>query len=165
MEGPAAFDGGRGVKSGLLAFGALIWAAPALAQDPLAPLPTTPIAGPSNPSVAVQLPAVQPAPPPARVARARGDGRGVFDAIDSGNGAAARAGIATLPRSVLTPLARAELFTAKNSPVVDLGSIQVRYRARPVQGEALADQLRSALEPLVKANDAVGAETLLMQYG
>ena len=38
MAGPAASHGGRNLKAGLLAFGALIWAAPVLAQDPLAPL-------------------------------------------------------------------------------------------------------------------------------
>ena len=52
------------------------------------------------------------------------DWRGVFDAIDAGNWAAAQAGIADLPRGVLTPVAKAELYTAKGSPVVDLASIQ-----------------------------------------
>jgi soluble lytic murein transglycosylase-like protein len=109
---------------------------------------------------------------------------------------------------VLTPLAKAELYTAKGSPVVDLASILAlvaeapelphaeqlsrlavtrgattaplimparrlvslgsapgRYRARPVQGEAAADTLRAALEPLVKANDAPTAEAQLLTYG
>jgi soluble lytic murein transglycosylase-like protein len=129
----------------------------------------------------------------------------VFDAIDAGNWASARAGIAALPRNVLTPLAKAELYTAKGSPTVDLASIQAliaeapelpqadqlarlafargattpplivpqrptyrlgsapgRYRARPVQGELAADALRAQLDPLVKANDAAGAEGLLV---
>ena len=100
---------------------------------------------------------------------------------------------------MLTAVARAELYTAKNSPVVDaaslqaliaqapelpeanqlglmalrrnpaaapmvipekqtvvLGSAPVRYRAHPVQGELAADQMRSQLDPYVKADDASG---------
>src|SRR4051812_13411884 len=90
--------------------------------DPLAPLPTTsvpiPQTRPSAPGLA------QPAPPPAPVVAVPRDWRGVFDAIDSGNWASARAGIAVLPPSVLTPLAKAELYTARNSPTVDLASLQ-----------------------------------------
>ena len=48
----------------------------------------------------------------------------MFDAIDAGNWASAQAGIAALPRSVLTPVAKAELYTAKGSPAVDLASLQ-----------------------------------------
>lgn len=132
----------------------------------------------------------------------------MFDAIDSGNWASAQAGISTLPVSVLTPVAQAELYTAKGSPVVDLASLQalivqapelpeanqlalmalkrgattaplvipekqtyvlgsapVRYRAHPVQGEPAADQLRAALDSFVKADDASGAEALLVTQG
>jgi soluble lytic murein transglycosylase-like protein len=135
------------------------------------------------------------------------DWRGVFDAIDAGNWTSARAGIAALPPGPLTPLAKAELYTAKGSPTVDLQSIQAllaqapelpqadqlarlalargattappiipakrlislgspptRVRARPVSGEPWADQLRTVLEPLVKANDAAGAEAQLLSY-
>jgi soluble lytic murein transglycosylase-like protein len=131
----------------------------------------------------------------------------VFDAIDSGNWSSARAGIAALPPSVLTPVAKAELYTAKGSPVVDLASLQaligqapelpqaaqlaalavkrgattapqivaeqpvyvigsapIRYRAHPVQGEPYADQLRAILDPLIKSNDAAGAEAQLLAY-
>jgi len=190
------------LKSGLLAFGSLLWAAPLLAQpasDPLAPLPST--AAP-----AAQPPIAAPAQPQA--AAAPKDWRGVFDAIDAGNWSYAAAGIAALPPSVLTPVARAELYTAKGSPVVDLASLQwliarapelpeanqlglmaikrgattpplvipekdtyvlgsapVRYRAKPVQGEPAADALRSALDPYVKADDAGGAEALLITQG
>jgi soluble lytic murein transglycosylase-like protein len=190
------------LKSGLLAFGSLLWAAPLLAQpasDPLAPLPST--AAP-----AAQPPVAAPAQPQA--AAAPKDWRGVFDAIDAGNWSYAAAGIAALPPSVLTPVARAELYTAKGSPVVDLASLQwliarapelpeanqlglmaikrgattpplvipekdtyvlgsapVRYRAKPVQGEPAADALRSALDPYVKADDAGGAEALLITQG
>ena len=216
------------MKGGLLAFGALISAAPVVAQptaDPLAPLPSVgvqprlPTA--STPSViyapptgsqvvyppltATPQPVVQ-SPPVATVQVPR-DWRGVFDAIDAGNWASARAGIATLPASILTPVARAELYTAKGSPQVDVGSLQaliaeapelpqadqlaamavkrgalvplqtipekptynlgsapVRYRAKPVQGEPAADQLRAILDPLIKVDDAAGAEAQLLTF-
>jgi len=219
------------LKSGLLAFGSLMWAAPVMAQaqDPLAPLTqntappanvtppayptpalTIPKQAPSEQPVApvVTVPALSaPSQPPVSALAIPRDWRGVFDAIDSGNWAAARAGIAALPPSVLTPVARAELYTAKGSPVVDAGSLQaliaqapelpeadqlalmaykrgvttplltvperatvnlgaapVRYRTRPVQGEPYADQLRGVLDPLIKADDAQGAEAQLLTY-
>jgi len=243
------------VKSGLLAFGALIWSAPLLAQsapDPLAPLPAnaarqpgtaqpTAVYGPPAPVYSPPAPAyLQPAPaylPPSATGTATLSGqqpivptvgqvqaplvpqvavrpvvvprtwRGVFDAIDAGNWASAQAGIATLPPGILTPVAKAELYTARNSPVVDLTAIQaliaqapeipeaaqlaamavrrgalmappiiperatvnlgsapVRYRAHPVQGEPYADQLRTILDPLIKANDAGGAEAAMLTY-
>ena len=217
------------MRGGLLAFGALISAAPVIAQptaDPLAPLPSvgvqpqlpkasTPqvIYAPSPTGSQVVYPPVTTAPQPivqaptlATVQVPR-DWRGVFDAIDAGNWASARAGIATLPASILTPVAKAELYTAKGSPPVDLGSLQaliaeapelpqadqlaamavkrgalvslqtipekptynlgsapVRYRAKPVQGEPAADQLRAILDPLIKADDAAGAEAQLLTF-
>jgi len=230
MEGLAASDGGRTLKAGLLTFGALIWSGPvfAQAQDPLAPLtasgqvtttsqpgvPGTPATS-TNPSPPIAIPSqgfgqvITPATAPAPVATiaAPKDWRGVFDAIDSGNWAAARAGIATLPPSTLTPVAKAELYTARNSPTVDAASLQsliaqapelpqaeqlafmaykrgvttpqlivprratvnlgaapVRYRTRPVAGEPYADQLRTTLDPLIKTNDAAGAEAQLLTY-
>jgi soluble lytic murein transglycosylase len=194
------------LKSGLLAFGTLLCAAPLAAQpsrDPLAPLPT------SGQPVQVVSPSLQtqPAAVPPTVAVPK-DWRGVFDAIDNGNWSSAQAGISALPPSVLTPVAQAELYTAKGSPVVDLASLQalisqtpelpeanqlalmalkrgattaalivaekptyvlgsapVRYRAHPVQGEPAADQLRSSLDAFVKADDASGAEALLVTQG
>ena len=221
------------MKSGLLAFGALISAAPVLAQgqpDPLAPLPagTAPQPGVVNtptfppPPVAVpggstqspvisaigSIPTRPPAPAPvgASVVVPK-DWRGVFDAIDLGNWVSAQAGIAALPKSVLTPVAKAELYTAKDSPVVDLttlqaliaeapelpeaeqlanmairrgaltppaiygekptysiGSAPYRYKAKPVQGEPYADQLRPLLDGFVKQDDAAGAEAQLISY-
>src|SRR5258705_6815716 len=47
---------------------------------------------------------------------------------------------------------------------ISLGSAPVRYRAKPVQGEAAADQLRAILDPLIKADDAAGAEAQLLTY-
>jgi soluble lytic murein transglycosylase-like protein len=216
MAGLVAFDGGRILKAGLLAFGAVIWAAPAVAQpaaDPLAPLPsgTYQLTPPPPPTQQTTQPTAQPqvvqAPPPVVTVQVPKDWRGVFDAIDAGNWASARAGIATLPPSILAPVAKAELYTAKGSPTVDLGSLQaliaeapelpqadqlaamavkrgaliplqtipekptynlgsapVRYRAKPVQGEPAADQLRAILDPLVKADDAAGAEAQLLTF-
>ena len=209
------------MKAGLFGFGSLIWAAPLLAQaapDPLAPLPvsppppqaTSPAAEQATPTAETQsqqpIVVSQTAPPPKTVAVPK-DWRGVFDAIDAGNWASARAGIAALPQSILTPVATAELYTAKNSPVVDLASLQaliaqapelpeadqlaamavkrgataapltiaekptysigsapIRYKAKPVQGEPYADQLRTILDSLVKADDAGGAEAQLLIY-
>jgi soluble lytic murein transglycosylase-like protein len=217
------------LKSGLLAFGALTWAAPVLAQtapDPLAILPVPPPQQGQPPVSQSSAPSKLPAKPPIKStatftqvplypvqAPSTGavavptDWRGVFDAIDSGNWASAQAGIAALPRGVLTPVAKAELYTAKGSPVIDLGSIQallaeapelpqadqlaamavkrgaltvpafavekatysigsapIRYKAKPVQGEPYADQLRPILDALVKADDAAGAEAQLLAY-
>ena len=195
------------MKARLFAFGTLLCAAPLAAQpsrDPLAPLPT------GQPVQAVS-PSLQPTPQPvpaAPIIPVPRDWRGVFDAIDNRQWASAQAGISALPPSVLTPVAQAELYTAKGSPVVDLQSLQtliaqapelpeanqlalmaqkrgatsplliipekqtyvlgsapVRYRAHPVQGEPAADQLRSALDSFVKADDASGAEALLISQG
>src|SRR4051812_34882358 len=213
MEGLVASDGGRFVKTGLLAFGALIWAAPVVAQtdDPLAPLAVQlPASPPAAATPSVSPMAAQPAPtvgqavPTAAIPK---DWRAVFDAIDAGNWAAARAGISALPPSILTPVAKAELYTAKGSPVADLPSLQsliaqapelpqadqlaamafrrgatepllvvpekatvnlgsapVRYKTRALQGDPAADQLRSILDPLIKADDAAGAEAQLLVY-
>jgi len=206
------------LKAALFACASLVSASPLLAQsaqDPLAPLPgsqqqpasdpsATPVAQPPAAVPATSTPAA-PAVRPVVVPR---DWRGVFDAIDAGNWASAQAGIAALPPSVLTPLAKAELYTAKGSPQVGLAALQallaeapdlpqasqlaqlavrrgattqpiiatpkpitwlgsapIRYRAKPIQGDPIADQLRALLDPLVKANDAAGAEAQLAYYG
>src|SRR5437762_1477751 len=120
MERPAASDGGRILKAGLLAFGALIWTAPlsAQAQDPLAPISQPP-----------ELPQAEQ--------------------------------VATLAykRGVTTPL-----LVVPRRTLVNLGAAPVRYRTRPVQGEPYADELRIILDPLVKADDAGGAEAQLLLY-
>ena len=210
------------MKAGLLAFGTFLWAAPTLAQssDPLAPLPTpqpgqsgvltqppAPVFVTTQPPASTPPGAAQPAPPVTTAVVVPRDWRGVFDAIDAGNWTSARAGIATLPANILTPLAKAELYTAKGSPTVDLPSLQAvlaeapelpqaeqlarmawnrgaaatpwylaekatvslgsapgRYRAKPVQGEDAADQLRAILDPLIKVDDAAGAEAQLLTY-
>src|SRR3954452_17114962 len=206
MAGFAASDGGRVLKAGWLAYGCLICAAPVCAQssDPLAPMPQGTQS--SQPAVTTAQP-VQVAIPPAPTVPVPKDWRGVFDAIDAGAWASAQAGIVTLPPSILTPVAKAELYTARGSPAVDLASLQaliaqapelpqadqlaalavrrgaltaplivperatvnlgsapLRYKARPVSGEPAADALRALLDPLIKTNDAAGAEAQLLIY-
>jgi soluble lytic murein transglycosylase len=198
-------------------------------QDPLAPLPTQPASdqpvmvpvpeapkpsdqpntaptftvGPAQP-VTIFPPAASP--PPVAVVRVPRNWGEVFSAIRAGRWAEAQAGIASLPQDVLTPLARAELYTARGSPLVSLGQIQSllaeapdlpqadklarlaltrgattypgyvskrpvtwlgnspsRSRARPISGAPAADQLRGQLDKLIKTDDAVNAEILLMQ--
>ena len=176
------------------------------------PLPAPPepvIWAVPKPSAQTAAPVTQPTspPPPVVTVIVPKDWRGVFDAIDAGNWASAQAGISALPRSVLTPLAKAELYTAKGSPAVGVASLQAliaeapelpqanqlaamairrgattpplviperptmnlgsapgRYKAKPVQGEPAADQLRAALDPLVKVNDAAAAEAQLLTF-
>jgi hypothetical protein len=129
------------LKAGLLAFGTLLWAAPLLAQpdrDPLAPPPTVPAAQSATPAPGQDVAQPQAAPPGPTVPVPK-DWRGVFDAIDDGDWASAQAGIAALPPSVLMPVAKAELYTAKGSPVVDLASLQALIAQAPELPEA--DQL------------------------
>ena len=115
------------MKSGVLAFGVMIWAAPVGAQvsaDPLAPLPNAAAPPQVPPRAPVQSGLDQPTPavpqlqqpivvtqsaPLPRAVVVPTNWRGVFDAIDAGQWASARAGIAALPCSVLTPVAKAEL--------------------------------------------------------
>ena len=138
------------MKAGLLAFGALIWAAPlarAGRADPLAPLPQPerprkPVAGPAagaSRRSGSATRAGRSAPPASPTVAVPKDWRGVFDAIDAGNWASAQAGIAALPASILTPVAKAELYTAKGSPAVDLASLQALIAEAPELPQA--DQL------------------------
>jgi soluble lytic murein transglycosylase-like protein len=165
-----------------------------------------PVLGPAGTAQKPVVASIVP-PAPATAVVVPKDWRGVFDAIDAGNWASAQAGIATLPPSIVTPVAKAELYTRKGSPVVDLPSLQallaeapdlphaaqlaamtlkrgavtapsyvvpkqtlnlgsapIRYKAKPVLGEPYADQLRAALDPLIKINDAAGAEAQLLTY-
>jgi len=91
-------------------------AAPAVAQDdPLAPVLT-------------DLPTPPPAPPVAAVPR---DWRGVFAAIRAEQWASANAGIDALAEHPLKAVARAELYTARNSPKADLAAIEALIAAAP----------------------------------
>ena len=83
--------------------------------DPLAPL--------TQPQPVILQPTPQP-PPPLPAVVVPTNWRGVFDAIRAGSWTAAQAGIDSLPPSALTPVAKAELYTAKGSPSVDLGRLQ-----------------------------------------
>ena len=202
------------MKLRLLACAALLGAHPAFAQDPLAPILDQPVpteqpqpTPPPAPIIVAPPPTTVvspvPAPPPIPIPR---DWREVFAAIRSGNWASAEVGIGLLPPNILSPVAKAELYTARGSPTVDLarlqallveapelpqaeqlarmaltrgattsplivprrpliflGSAPARYRARPVQGEPAADELRAALDPLLKIDDPANAELLLIQ--
>ena len=185
-------------------------------DDPLAPLKEPheieqPRPAPPRPvtRAPVVISPVTPAPAPAPiVVVVPRDWPGVFAAIRAGQWTAASAGIAALPASPLTPLARAELFTARGSPpvtaeqvasllaqapelpqaeqlqrlalsrgalsvpavprraaLVPIGTTPRRGRAQAITGEPEADKLRLALEPLVKVDDALGAEALLSERG
>jgi soluble lytic murein transglycosylase len=139
---------------GIFAIVALITATPALAQDPLAPLPpgseTTPTLTPTptpkrtpspTPTPAPTLtPAPQaivtPAPIPVPTLVVPRDWKGVFAAIRAQDWAAASAGIAALPPGPLSPVARAELYTARNSPRADLTQIAALLAEAPDLPEA-----------------------------
>ncbi len=110
------------MTSFVLGFAAALVASTQPANDPLAPLPQAPAA----PAKSAQSPAppLSVTPPVARPVVVPTDWRGVFNAIRAGDWAAAQAGIAALPPSVLTPVAKAELYTAKGSPTVDLPRLQ-----------------------------------------
>ena len=91
-------------------------AAPAVAQDdPLAPVLT-------------DLPTPPPAPPIAAVPR---DWRGVFAAIRAEQWTSANAGIDALAEHPLKAVARAELYTARNSPKAALAAIEALIAAAP----------------------------------
>ncbi|MEO7277238.1 MAG: lytic transglycosylase domain-containing protein [Sphingomicrobium sp.] len=162
------------------------WSQPLLARqaDPLAPLATAPSAParvPRPPTVVVHRPLQQlqprlqpqlqtqpgmpviaqplfqqPVAPLVRPIVIPRDWRGVFDAIDAGNWASAQAGIATLPPGVLTPVAKAELYTARGSPAVDLATLQALIAEAPdlpqaAQLAAMAIARGATTAPLIRA--------------
>ena len=174
--------------------------------DPLAPIETTreeqaPATQPSQ-----TMPSV-PAPVPVKPIVVPRDWRGVLLAISNREWEAARLGIDGLPNGPLKPYAKAELYTAKDSPRTELGAILAllaeapelpqaeqlyrlaisrglgtspapsiywsratvslgssprRGKTRPVEGDPVADELRLALEPMVKVDDGSGAEALFL---
>ena len=124
---------------------------PALAQqqdDPLAPLDPAPVTKEEVTTQPTVLQPVTPPPPPRVILR---DWRGIFAAIDSADWEGARLGIEVMPADPLKPLAKAQLFTARGSPTVDLQSIQVLLAEAPElpQAEQLARLAvtRGAVEP------------------
>ncbi|HVF36863.1 MAG TPA: lytic transglycosylase domain-containing protein, partial [Sphingomicrobium sp.] len=98
-----------------------VHATAAAQDDPLAPLDPAPAkAEPIRQEPAPQIQPTQPLPPPRVIPR---DWAGVFAAIDGGDWEGARLGIEALPNGPLKPYARAELFTARGSPKVELGPV------------------------------------------
>jgi soluble lytic murein transglycosylase-like protein len=102
-------------------------------SDPLAPLPQPQSTAPELQSVQPQIGQPQPQPPLAAIPTATvpKSWREVFDAIRAGKWANAQAGIAALPPDLITPVAKAELYTARGSPPVDLESLQSLIAAAP----------------------------------
>ena len=104
-------------------------------QDPLAPLsrPDPVLASPAQettpPQDAGQEANIAPAPV-VTVAVPR-DWPGVFAAIRAENWAAAQAGIAALPDDLVKPFAQAKLYTARNSPRVELPQIAALLARSP----------------------------------
>lgn len=118
--------------------------------DPLAPLPTQTSAQPPAVAPAPAQPLLQPVPQ--QVLRIPRSWQEVFSAIDAGRWSEALAGISALPGSPMTALAKAELYTAKGSPVVSVGQIQALLAEAPElpHAEQLARlaQVRGATAPL-----------------
>ena len=122
----------------MTASGVVAWSSPLLAQqsDPLAPLPTVrpvtqappPVVTTVQPQPSTTTPPLARPLPPIVVPK---DWRGVFDAIDAGDWAGANAGIGSLGPNILAPVAKAELYTAKGSPPVDLYSLQALLAEAP----------------------------------
>jgi len=102
--------------------------------DPLAPLSQ---AQAQPPQIILQPPKQAPVATPALIVPK--DWRGVFAAIRAGDWAGAQAGIDSLPPGILTPVAKAELYTAKGSPAVDLPRLQALLVEAPDMPDA--DQL------------------------
>ncbi|MCF2514170.1 lytic transglycosylase domain-containing protein [Sphingomonas sp. G124] len=130
-------------------------ASPALAQDadPLAPLePSATAEQPSAPAPQANttqpLQPLTPPPPPKVIPK---DWRGVFAAIGQGDWEGARLGIDGLPDDPLKPYAKAELFTAKGSPKVELGPLLAVVTEAPELPQAAQLQrmlvARGAVEP------------------
>lgn len=100
-------------------------------QDPLAPLePDEAATQPASPTTTAPT-TVAPPPPPVRPLVIPRDWRGVLLAVRNGEWEAARLGIDALPNGPLKAYARAELFTAKDSPKVELGPILALIEEAP----------------------------------
>ena len=119
-------------------------AAPALAQqdDPLAP-------------VLVDQPL--PPPPVSPVVTVPRDWRGVFAAIRAEQWAAASAGIDALGEHPLKAVARAEYFTARNSPKADLAAIEALITSAPELPQA------SQLQRMAIARGSIAPPSIVNQ--
>ena len=113
------------MRSTLLLCASVIWSTPLVAQeaDPLAPLESTPAEQQAVQPTTTQPTDPKPTPPPPPPRVIPKDWRGVLLAINNGEWEAARLGIAGLPNDPIKPFAKAELYTAANSPKVDQGQI------------------------------------------
>ena len=131
------------MRIGWVLLAGLLLGSPVVAQeaDPLAPLEPDG-SEPPEPIVPVTQPATKPsgsatttitptpAPPPRPVVIPK-DWRGVLMAIRNSEWEAARLGIEALPNGPLKPFAKAELYTAKDSPKVELGPILALLEEAP----------------------------------
>jgi soluble lytic murein transglycosylase-like protein len=97
----------------------------AVAQDvdPLAPLDPAASEQPAPKPVEIKPAESRPSPPPVPPRVIPKDWRGVLLAVSNGEWEAARLGIAGLPDGPLKSYAKAELYTAKDSPRVELAPI------------------------------------------
>ena len=94
---------------------------------------------PGEPVTVVQPPVAAVPQQPVATVRIPRSWAEVFSSIRGLRWAEAQAGIAVLPPSVVTPVAKAELYTAKGSPPVSLGQIQALLAEAPDLPQA--DQL------------------------
>ncbi|WP_300974718.1 lytic transglycosylase domain-containing protein [Sphingomonas sp. LHG3406-1] len=108
---------------------------------------TQPATPPDDPLAPIQEPHEAETPPtpipptlPQPVVMVPKDWPGVFSAIRASQWSAASAGIAALPRSPLTALARAQLYTAKGSPPVTAEQLLALLAEAPELPQA--DQLQ-----------------------
>ncbi len=109
-------------------------------EDPLAPLDQTAAEQPAIPPPATKPAVTEPTPPPPPPRVIPRDWRGVFAAIDAGDWEGARLGIHGLPDGPLKPYAKAELFTARGSPKIELEPVLALLEDAPElpQAEQLA---------------------------
>lgn len=103
---------------------ALLYSSPVMAQmqdDPLAPFDPAPIQSPDAIQPATtQLPVSTAVPANRPIPK---DWPSVLSAIEAGDWEGARLGIAVLPDDPIKPYAKATLYTARNSPKVELAQI------------------------------------------
>lgn len=105
-------------------------AVPPATAIPQPPVTVVPPVVSAQPQVGTQPVVTQPVAPVVAVSVPR-NWVEVFSAIRGGRWAEAQAGISALPRDILTPVAKAELYTAKGSPPVSLGQIQALLAEAP----------------------------------
>ncbi len=128
--------------------------APAQVIVPVPPPFTVPITPAPVPITSIPVPIATP-PAPIFIPR---DWRGVFDAVRAGQWASASAGIAMLPPSPLTAVAKAQLFTAKGSPRVELAPLLALIAEAPDLLEA------EQLQAMAVARGAINTPSTTPRY-